>query len=156
MSPSDEASDPNAPARERRAAAIDRRGRLLGLLIVGGGLMAMSVLTDPGRAPASPPRASADGEARASEDSASSAPVLVELLGRDHRVRIHAGDPDPRCTVLTRTGEIVARGLTLVEVAERMPSFPLDRLHAAVEGESGGDTLIMQTPHDTHVPGLDD
>lgn len=45
--------------------------------------------------------------------------VLGRLRGREHEVVIYADHPEPVCAVLTRQGEVVARGLSTGEVASR-------------------------------------
>jgi len=137
------------------ATRIRAQSRLLGLAIVVGGMVAITLIAEPRTAPASSQAIGAIEEPTSSEPLGSG-PILVELVGRDHRVAIHAGDPEPTCSVRTLEGEPIARGLTMAEVAARWPEFPLDRLQASVTepGVTGG--ALMLGPETEVIPGLDD
>ena len=49
--------------------------------------------------------------------------LIGELLGREYRVRCHAGVPKPTYTVLSLEGSILAEGLSLEELPRRFPSL---------------------------------
>ena len=73
----------------------------------------------------SPPDAGITQQANTPADAGISEkhPLIVELVGKRHTIRITAGPDAPRYSIVSRSGTLVAAPMTLGEMATRNPQL---------------------------------
>ena len=113
-------------------------GKAIVLMLVGGGLLTVSIVSDPERSSAISP---APQEAVRWLDESGQWPLVGEMISLNRVIRVYAADGGTMYTVLRPDGTLIRSSLSGDEVAELFPDLDL-----SPTGDQG--YLLMQIETD--------